>query len=241
MQKATHASLTLVRFDDLREAGPLMRALDEDVLFLQAGADFRAAGTTLSSGQAFKYAIYGLHTNMASAQSAVERRLEIAPWIENAKETWAAVLLPFRQFGEANFIDATSPCPQFEIGAQPPGDGEPVVIVTSVGWNSAEGEAMDRIKRFSDGVAAVRIGMTGLNGLHSQQSFSFPGGLVHDGITVTIWKSVASAMAFAYGPGRHRMEVKTQREELYGDRTSFTRFRILHSEGTWHDSDPLQT
>jgi hypothetical protein len=58
-------------------------------------------------------------------------------------------------------------------------------------------------------------------------------------LTVTFWKDVASAMAFAYGPGFHRNQVKSHREEPDGDRTSFTRFTALHSEGEWHGCNPV--
>lgn len=239
MPKATHASLVLARFDELREGPPSQAQRPKGTLFLNVGADLRAANTTIKDARAFKFAVYGLHDSEQSARKAVEDRVEITPWIADAIEVWAGVLQPFRHFGEANFVDQESPGPQFETLASPPPDDPPVVIVTSVGWDLKGEVDWDRIKRFSDGVAAVRISMTGVSGLHSQQSFSFPGMLEWDGFTVTFWRNLASAMEFAYGPGFHRSQVKIQRERPDGDRTSFTRFIPLHSEGIWHGSDPL--
>lgn len=236
MPKAAFASLVLARFDEMTVLKPVQ---PHPALFLGSAGDMRAARSNFKDLQAFKFAIYGLHETEESARSTVDSRLAIAPWLADADEVFAAVLRPFRHYGEANFLDSSEPGPVFDVTAAPPTDDTPIVIVTSVGWQSTEGEAMERIMRFSEGVAAVRIGMTGLPGLHSQQTFSFPGGLVTDGITVTFWDKLASAMAFAYGPGLHRKEVKTQREGPYGDRTSFTRFQALHHEGTWHGSDPL--
>jgi hypothetical protein len=237
MRKATHASLVLARFDDPRAVSEVQRP--PSALFYGLAADRRAGKSSREDLRAFKFAAYGLHESEASARKVMEEWATACPWLADAQEVWGAVLRPFRHFGEANFIDPSSPGSQFDVTATPPGEDSPIVIVTSVGWTTAEGEAMERIQRFSAGVDAVRMGMTGLPGLHSQQSFNFPGGLATDGITVTLWKDLRSAMRFAYGPGLHRMEVKTQREGPYGDRTSFTRFTVLESFGAWHGSDPL--
>lgn len=213
----------------------------EGLLFIGAAADVRAAASDAKAQRAFKFAILGLHNSAESAyQSHTDRALH-APWIAEAHEVWSGVLRPFRHFGEANFVDPQNPGPQYTDLASAPPEDTPIVILTSVGWNIAEGYDWDRITRFSEGVAAVRIGMSGVPGLHSQQTFSFPGGLVLDGVTVTFWRNLAAAMAFAYGPGYHRMQVKAQREENLGDRTSFTRFQVLASEGLWHGTNPLIT
>lgn len=238
MSKATHASLVLARFEEQREMGGVHNTNREGTLFLNVGADMRAAATNWQNLSAFKFAMYGLHESEEAARKAVQDRHQIVPWLDGAMEVWAAVLKPFRHFGEANFLDRENPGACFDVTDSPPGDGSPIVIVTSVGWERTDEEAMERIKRFGEGVTAVRVGMTGLPGLHSQQTFSFPGGLVDDGITVTFWRSLRAAMDFAYGPGMHRGQVKIQRSEPYGDRTSFTRFIVVEQEGTWHGSDP---
>lgn len=239
MSAATHVSLTLARFHELRETGPVNPLNSEGILFLGAAADVRAAATDAKSQQAYKFAILGLHDSEASAHQSHANRAAHAPWILEADEVWTAVLRPFRHFGEANFVDPQNPGPQYTNLAEPPDDCTPIIIVTSVGWNEGDGYDWDRISRFSQGVTGVRISMTGVPGLHSQQSFSFPEGFTWDGITVTFWRNLAAAMAFAYGPGLHRNQVKTQREQSLGDRTSFTRFHVLENEGTWHGTDPL--
>ncbi|HMS56596.1 MAG TPA: hypothetical protein PKA27_14475 [Fimbriimonadaceae bacterium] len=239
MSMATHASLALSRFNEPREIGPVLSDLSQGALFLKVAADIRAAGSNWQTLSAFKFAMYGLHESEDAALQTVQNRQQILPWLDSSMEVWAGVLRPFRHFGEANFLEKDNPGACFVVTDGPPEDDSPIVIVTSVGWASAEGEAMERIKRFGEGVTAVRIGMTGLPGLHSQQSFTFPGGLIDDGLTVTFWRNLRAAMDFAYGPGMHRGQVKIQRSEPYGDRTSFTRFRVLHSEGSWHGSDPL--
>lgn len=237
MQLATHASLVLARFDDLRETGPVAGA-GEDCLFLMAGADVRAAATDPKSQRAFKFVVYGLHTSEESAKRSVDERLTLCPWLADAKEVWGAVLKPFRHFGEANYLQPDAPAPVFDVTTPDPADGKPIVVVTSAGWNRSDLD-MERVREFGAGVTGVRISMTGVPGLHSQQTFSFPGGLDWDGITVTMWKDFVSMRDFAYGPGMHVTQLKRQRSDGLGDRTSFTRFIPLESVGAWHGSDPL--
>jgi hypothetical protein len=108
----------------------------------------------------------------------------------------------------------------------------PIAIVTTSGWTVCEGLDMYRVREFSNGVLGVRASMTGVKGLHSQQSFFFPGVLQYDPLTVTLRRDAASARAFAYGPGVHKAQMLRRREQNLADRTSFTRCRILRAEGT---------
>ncbi|MBS1718276.1 MAG: hypothetical protein JSS72_11150 [Armatimonadetes bacterium] len=239
MPKASYASLILARFDPMRPAGEINASVLPDALFLKVGADTRAAAQPAQTQTAFKFAIFGLHSTLEHANQALERRNEIAPWLEGAMEVWGASLAPFRHFGEANFVNPQNPGSQFEAMVPEPPAGTPIVIVTSAGWEQGENLDMARIQDFSEGVTGVRVSMTAVPGLHSQQTFNFPGGLVTDGITVTIWKDFVSARDFAYGPGLHKHQMKRQREENLGDRTSFTRFKVVNSFGLWHGGDPL--
>jgi hypothetical protein len=229
----------LARFDELRTAGPLSSALDPGVLFRSVGADTRAAASEPSSQQAFRFVVLALHADEASAHASIENRTAIAPWLADAVEVWSAVLSPFRHMGECNYLDPTSPGPLFAASAAQPSAGEPIVIITTAGWVVGEKLDMTRVRDFSTGVLAVRASMTGVEGLHSQQSFFFPGVLQHDAVTVTLWRDSASARAFAYGPGVHKAQMQRQRELNLADRTSFTRCRIVRGEGSWHGRDLL--
>jgi hypothetical protein len=163
----------------------------------------------------------------------------VVPWFEDATEIWAGVLKPFRHFGECNYLDQAAPGPLFALPESQPNPSEPIAIVTTSGWTVCEGLDMNRVREFSNGVLGVRASMSGVAGLHSQQSFFFPGVLQYDPLTVTLWRDAASARAFAYGPGVHKAQMLRQRAQNLADRTSFTRCRILRGEGTWHGRDPL--
>ncbi len=233
MALARFAALTLLRFEDLTEYQTLEEETDRDLLFANVGADFRASGMDVRSKLAHKHLIWSLHSSLPSAKAFTEKYHQHVPW-GNPCETWSAVLQPFRHIGEINHLDPKEPSRIYEIDMDPPDPSTPVLIVTSVGWSSFEPDDIERIKDFGGRVAAVRIGMTGIPGLISQQSFSLDGGLAWDGLTVTMWDKLATAMNFAYGPGYHCSQVKMQRETSLGDRTSFTRFVVLESHGTWH-------
>jgi hypothetical protein len=150
-----------------------------------------------------------------------------------------AVLRPFRHMGECNYLNQATPGPLFGTPEAPPDPSEPIAIITTAGWKLGDSLDMARVREFSNGVGAVRMSMTGTDGLHSQESFFFPGALQHDAITVTLWRDAAAARAFAYGPGVHKMQLTRQREQNLADRTSFTRCRIGRAKGTWHARSPI--
>ena len=116
-----------------------------------------------------------------------------------------------------------------------------VVALTTVGWNLGAGLDMNRVREFGAGVLAVRASMTGVPGFRSQQSFFFPGVLECDPCTVTFWSDAPSIRAFAYGQGSHRRQLDRHRSDALADRTSFTRFRVVSSTGTWYGEDPVRT
>jgi heme-degrading monooxygenase HmoA len=84
------------------------------------------------------------------------------------------------------------------------------------------------------------MSMTGVPGLKTQHSFFFPGVIERDPLTVSFWRDEASIRDFAYGQGSHRRQLDRHRADPLADRTSFTRFRVLHSAGTWHGHDPAR-
>ncbi len=238
MTLASFASIQLARFDSLTRNEGLADGHSLPALFCNVAADTRAAATEPASQQAFAFLMLGLHANEDSAHSLLAMRPQIAPWMDGARETYSAVLEPFRHKGEANFLSRESPGTVFGNLAEPAAANAPMVVITSVGWQVNASLDMKRVEKFGAGVAGVRIGMTAVDGLHSQQTFSFPGRLTVDSVTVTFWRDDAAVRTFSYGPGGHRRQMDIMRAEDLADRTSFTRFRVLHSAGSWYGSDP---
>jgi hypothetical protein len=239
MATASYISIFLARFDEMRAAGPLPAHTSPDTLFRSIGADTRAAAMEPGSQQAFRFVTLALHATEASAHQSVDRLYTDVPWFEEATEVWAAVLKPFRHLGECNYLDQTTPGPLFPTSESQPSPSEPIAIMTTSGWTVSESLDMNRVREFGNGVLGVRASMSGIAGLHSQQSFFFPGVLTYDPLTITLWRDAAAARAFAYGPGVHKAQMLRQRAQNLADRTSFTRCHIVRGEGTWHGRDPL--
>jgi hypothetical protein len=239
MRVAAVASMQLARFNRLQAAGPVAAAPTPGLLFSGVAADIRAAGTEPGSQQAFTFLILGLHTDVASARQFVQDRTTCAPWLDDASEAWCGVLQPIRHHGLANYLDRDTPGALFDPALPGVGPGGPVVALTTVGWNR-DGLDMNRVREFGAGVMAVRMSMTGVPGLKTQHSFFFPGVIEHDPLTVSFWHDEASIRDFAYGQGSHRRQLDRHRADPLADRTSFTRFRVLHSAGTWHGHDPAR-
>lgn len=239
MARAAFVSLQLARFDTLRAAGILAAGSREGVMFCAVAADTSAAATTPASMEGFTFLVLGLHASAASARALVDDRPTLAPWLAEATELWGGVLEPYRHRGEANYLDRAHPAPVFERHGRTPAANAPMVALTSSGWIPGPRLFPARVGTFSAGVLGVRASMTAVDGLHSQQSFHFPGDIALDPITVTFWREDAALRAWAYGPGVHKLQMERDRDEHLSDRTSFTRCRVVHGEGTWRGTDPL--
>ena len=235
---ASFVSLQLARFGHLRTAGPADPADRPGVLFCDVGADSRAAGTDPASREAFTFLVVGLHDSKESADSLVEDVTSIAPWFADAAERWSGVLAPFRTKGESNLIHPTGPARLFDPLATAPGRDEPVVVFTTIGWNR-DGIDMARVQDIGTGTAAVRISMTAVLGLRSQQTFFFPGVIAIDPPTLTFWDNEAALVTWAHKQPSHKLQMDRYRTTGNADRASFTRLTALRSSGTWHGADPV--
>jgi hypothetical protein len=193
----------------------------------------------MATQQAFVFAMLALHADERSARVFLHERRSVAPWMDEAKESWGAALRPFRHKGEVNWVDPSSPGPVLNVGAAVAAN-VPFVSIGSVGWRTGPDLDMKRVLDFSTGAAGIRASMTGTAGLRSQHSLNFPGGLELDPVTVTFWEEDAAARAFAYGGGVHRMQMDRYHKLKTADRTSFTRAIALEAYGTWCGADPLR-
>ena len=238
MVAASFVSLQLARFDHLRAAGPVDPGELSGLLFCEVGADSRAAGTDPASREAFTFLVVGLHDSRESAESLVEEVLTVAPWFADAVERWSGVLAPFRTKGESNLIHPTAPGRLFDPLVGAPTRGAPVVVFTTIGWNR-DGIDMARVQDVGTGVAAVRISMTAVPGLRSQQTFFFPGIIAIDPPTLSFWDDEASLVTWAHRQATHRRQMDRYRTTGNADRASFTRLTALRSTGTWYGLDPV--
>ena len=240
MEPCPFATLHLARFDELTTLPPASTSMQPDgPVVWMVGADELASGAGGGAGgqRAFAWVGLGLHRSEASARALLEAGDAAVPCFDGAAERWSAVLQPFNHRGEVNWLDREAPGPVFA----PSGDGrtdDPFVAVTSVGWILDEHFDLARVLDFGRGSARVVATLSGVDGLHSGQVFTFPQ-FEHDTLTVTFWRDAAAMRSFAYRPGEHKDQMDRFRRLQTADRTSFTRLRVLGSRGTWMGSDPL--
>jgi len=235
---ASFISLHLARFDQLRAAGPADPGDRPGLLFCEVGADCRAAGADPVSREAFTFLVVGLHDGQESADRLVEDVTTVAPWFADAAERWSGALAPFRTKGESNLIHPEAPARLFDPLVAAPKSGTPVVVFTTAGWVRDDLD-MARVQDFGTGVAAVRISMTAVPGLRSQQTFFFPGIIALDPPTLTFWDDEASLAAWAHRQATHKRQMDRYRATGNADRASFTRLTALRGNGTWYGADPV--
>lgn len=231
MQYAQYASVLLVKFATVQDCGCSLVAPDEHSLFAALGSDTRAAGIQSDQGRAYKFAVLALHPSKEDASQHLANLKTTQLWSVKPVVQFSCILEPVRHVGSVNYLDSKNPGRIFDCGTEAVPDGN-FVVITTAGFKESEG-VMERMKTFSNGVLGVRISMSAADGLLSQQSFFVNGNQQVDPFTVTIWKDFKSLQSFAYGPGVHKDFLLQQKNGELADRTSFTRFRIVTSTGSW--------
>lgn len=147
-----------------------------------------------------------------------------------AAHSWRAILEPYRHTGSANWLEPEAPAELFACVSQADRDG-PVAVLTTAGW-----EQMDkRVFAFAADASAVRASWASAPGL-TLKYFPYLGG-TWDLCTFSLWESARAMQAAAYRQGRHRETMMKHLASPYGDRSSFTRFRIVDSHGDWPADD----
>jgi len=146
-------------------------------------------------------------------------------------ESWSALLAPIHHRGEINWLDRATPGAIFTTGEME--SAGPVAVMTSVGFDFATPDFdLGRPVRFGLDVNAQRARMAETAGLSLQLAF-YASEFTTDAITFSVWQDEKAIGRFAYAPGPHRTQVDRFHAEKLADRSSFTRFRILETRGSW--------
>jgi hypothetical protein len=241
MAAATHLTVRLVRFDDIRVITETDSSAVGDPLRTIVGADTRAADAPFASATGSVWAVLGLFGDETSARADYEAGDAAIPWAADPAEVWTGLCRPLSHRGEVDHLGNAEPGSTYVASDTPDareGD-EPFAVLTTVGWNfDAPDFDIDRAIDFGLGVIAVRESMADTDGLHSQQSFTVAG-MAADAFTFTFWRDDSAMRAFAYRPGVHKEQMDRYKQIHNADRTSFTRLRVLDQAGTWNGTDPL--
>lgn len=224
----SHATLTLARFGQpvtLPELEPPTAGQSSSVLLL--GSDDMVSREQFGSRTSHEWALLGLHRTEEDATATYRDGDGATARLDGATETWSALLQPYSHRGETNW----SPEPLFAPGNRRSHDG-PFVVLTTAGFDPELDPDLTRRREFLGGVAAVRASFAATPGLRSQNVFSF-GRTPLDAFTLTVWDGDAELRPPVYEEGEHRSRMDDYHRNGTADRTSFTRFRVLASSGSW--------
>jgi len=200
------------------------------------GADEGRHGSEFASQLATEFIAVGVHADEASARACAAA--EVAPFA-GATEVWSAALLPVKSHGCCNWIGDDG---HFAVARDRQPIGDVVITLTTAGWDLGADFDVQRAMSFGAGVERVRTWIRDepIDGMRASHNFTYPGMLVHDGSTFSIWRDDAAMKEFAYRPGAHKTEMDAFRIDETADRTSWTRLHPLESHGTWSGTDPLK-
>lgn len=172
----------------------------------------------------------GLFREEADARAALQATEQFLPFLPGVSESWHALLLPVMHRGECNHLNREQPGTIFESSDDDPGGH--CMVITTAGFIFGPGLDINRVIDFRRNVDVANTWMGQADGCLANQVFT-PHVVGEDGITMSIWRDDASMLAAAYRPGEHRSQLDRHKVENLFDRSSFTRFRILESFGTW--------
>lgn len=178
----------------------------------------------------------GIYDSREDAEAMVSAPLEHLQFLSEATEQWHALLIPVTHRGEVNWRGNVEGGTAVRTKNDAPSG--PLVVITTAGFLSREPDQIPRIARFARGVQDVIKFYNGIN--DNVRTDVFNGGFdQREGFTVSLWRDDKAMMKAAYWDGTHRTLMDESRNGSLFDRSSFTRARIISSNGSW-DGDPVQ-
>jgi hypothetical protein len=234
---ANYLSVHLARFDEIRH---LPDHSDDPPAGSPSswliGADEGRHGSEFASQLASEFIAVGVHFDEASARACASADVDA---FAEATEVWSVALQPTKSHGSCRWIGDSG---HFAVDPGARSTDGVVITLTTAGWELGPDFDVERAMSFGAAVERVRTWMQDepIDGMLAWGIFNFPGLLVHDGPTFSIWRDDAAMKNFAYRAGVHKTAMDAFRLDETADRTSWTRLRALESHGTWWGVDPLE-
>lgn len=226
-----------MRFDQPKTAADLILPRQpEGALSWKVGPDWSASDSGIRSGSRI-WCSLGLFADLQHAEAAFDAADLYLPDRAATAEAWSALLAPFAHKGECNHLARAAPGPIFATDdCEPSG---PTFVITTAGFHLRSRRDFQRVIDFRREVDRMRPVISASAGSLAHQVFA-PLDAEDDGVTMSLWRDDQAMFAFAYKPGAHRVQVDRQKSHQTVDRSSFTRFRLLKTAGTWDGADPAR-
>ena len=177
---------------------------------------------------------FGLYDSRDAAEADLADMGNLA-WIERTVERWHALAVPINHHGTTNWSGELSDSTLSCAASDPRGR---LVVLTSAGYTDPGPEDVPRISDFLTNVDRVTQFYRSLPGNLAADVFSGAGVDGHDGATMSIWVDDAAMRAAAYKSGLHKEQMDRHNLSAMFDRSSWTRARIVASEGYWDGQNP---
>lgn len=182
------------------------------------------------------WAALGFYEDQETALQGLEHAANQLDLSQNSTENWHGLLAVVTHRGDVNFSTKHEPHPNLKaLETDPMGV---MAVLTSAGYQSFDETDHGRARDFTRKVEDVRAFYKSLSANVVRQIFNPIGS--PDGASFTVWRNDPDMLAAAYKDGTHRSMIDQHKAQPMFDRSSFTRFRLLQSKGSWDGIDPLE-
>ncbi|MCZ4273275.1 hypothetical protein [Maritalea porphyrae] len=178
----------------------------------------------------------GFYNDQEAALHGLNEAANSLDFTNLATQSWHGLLAVVAHRGDVDFSTKHEPHPHLvALKTDPQGV---MAVMTSAGYQGFGeadfGRARDFVKRIED----VRTFYKSLGSNVLRQIFNPIG--TPDGASFTLWRNDPDMLAAAYKDGTHRSMIDQHKAQPMFDRSSFTRFRLLESRGSWDGIDPME-
>ena len=152
MKRCSFASIHLARFTEGQNLDVLDRVpFPEEAVFWHPGKDGKYGGdepTVLGA--------LGLYYDLDAAKSVTANPLQSLPWMQEAEETWHAVLQPTNHYGAVNWLQPDTPGEIFQVDTKM-GTDEPLIVITTAGFDVGPDFDEERAAVFGENVGRAGL------------------------------------------------------------------------------------
>ena len=191
----------------------------------------------IPTNQSAEYCALGLYETRAAADAVFADPAPHLPLMAQAVESWHALAAPVAHHGEVNWRGRVETDTIFAPNKAISTEG-PMLVLTTAGFDEPSAVPLTRQLEFLAGVQDVLTAYAAVPGNLRRDVFSGRGVDGMEGYTVSLWDDARAMLGAAYKPGLHKDQMDSHADKPMFDRSSWSRFRLLESKGSW-DGDPL--